>query len=167
MLRTSYLNVRSRLTLLTEPHPKKSSSASSSGRSRSFRASANDGRTSSPSCSVGRSVKETQKHPSPSTKPLTYHGFSGDIRRWADLVVTTVGRVACCISDSRVALVPREQRLQSSTSLCPSAPYAPVSEGVRRKRILEPIEGPSAKASSANAIVSVTCVLPPHVCTAA
>src|SRR3989442_1636536 len=74
--RTSYLKVRSDRDSRIQPHPKNACRSVRSDLSFSFRESEKDGRTSRPVLSLARSAKDTQKHPSPSARPVTYHGSS-------------------------------------------------------------------------------------------
>ena len=74
--RTSYLKVRSPRDSRIQPHPKNSCRAVSKSWSFSFSESEYEGRASSPVLIFARSAMDTQKHPSPSVRPVTYHGSS-------------------------------------------------------------------------------------------
>jgi hypothetical protein len=72
--RTSYLKVRSDRDSRIQPHSKKACSPPSRWRSLSFNESENEGRASRPTFIFGRIAMDTQKHPSPSAKPVTNQG---------------------------------------------------------------------------------------------
>jgi hypothetical protein len=57
-----------------QPHSKKACRSPSSSRSLSFSESENEGRASRPTFIFGRIAMDTQKHPSPSARPVTNQG---------------------------------------------------------------------------------------------
>jgi hypothetical protein len=116
--RTSYLKVRSLVERRIQPHSKNVCRPCSRRRSFSFNETENDGLTSRPARSFGRIATEMQKHPSPSVRPVTYHGSSG----------TTTPSVPCLLMRAGVL---RAVWISGVTGSRHASPFGSVVRGSR------------------------------------